>query len=201
MAESGNGPSDRSAHDLDVIVEVVGSRSERRWFARHENRCKPAARSVAKVFRDGSVYRGFIEAPRDHDDHVVGHVTLLVVGHQVFAGDSFEHIAVADDRLTHRMLVVNRVKELLPKTVFRVVETHVDLTENHSFFALHFSGGQRRVKDGVAQNIDGHGRVLRRNIDVIHRAVERGVSVDITAVSLNLSRYFAASAPLSSLEE
>ena len=52
----------------------------------------------------------------------------------------------------------------------------------------------------IAQHIDRDRRVLSRNIDVVDRAFERCVSIDVATMGLHFGRNFAAIASLGSLE-
>ena len=53
----------------------------------------------------------------------------------------------------------------------------------------------------VGQQIDRHARVFARQIDVIHRAIKRRVSVNVTAMGLDLGRDFPPRAPRRALEQ
>lgn len=94
-----------------------------------------------------------------------------------------------------------RGEQRLAETLVGVVLHHVDLTQDHVLLAGHLIRWQRRVQDHVREEVDGDRHVLAGQIDIVHRAVEGGVRIDIAAVGLDRGADFSARAALGPLEE
>ena len=99
------------------------------------------------------------------------------------------------------MLAEGGRKKLLAEPVIRVVLPHVDLAQDDVALANHLVGGQRGVQHGISEHIDGDASMLGRDVDVIHRAVEGRVGVEVAAVRLDGQGDFATRAPLGALEQ
>ena len=79
---------------------------------------------------------GRIKASGHDQHHVVRHVATLVVVDQCLPVHLGKHIAMADDRLTIRMLAKRGFEQRLPQSLLGVIESHVDLTENDLLLPL-----------------------------------------------------------------
>ena len=121
-----------------------------------------------------------------HDHHeVVRHVARLVVGDELLARDGRENVFVTNNRILVGMLAESRVEQRLAQTVVRIVVAHGDLAQDHVLLAGHFFDGQRRVQHRVGQHIERDIHMRRGQVDVVNRAVKRGVGVDVAAMRLH----------------
>ena len=108
---------------------------------------------------------------------------------------------MADDRLAIRMLAKRRSEQRVPNPIVRVVLRHRDLAQDDVLLLHALVGRQRRVQHRIREQIDRDRRVFAGQVDVIDRAIEGRVGVDVAAVRLDRRRDVASRAPLGALEQ
>jgi len=100
-----------------------------------------------------------------------------------------------------RMRPKRRRKQGFAETLIGVVMRHRDLAQNHVALAGDLVGGQCRVQRSVGEQVDRDGDMLRGQVDVVDRAVESRVGVDVAAMRLDRRTDLATGASLRALEQ
>ena len=201
MRQTGNLPTEPGPGNLHVFKKMLVTARELSGFIRHQDRSQTLARRFAEMFGNRGPRRSRIEIPCDDEHEIVGHVTGAIISNQIVTRGRGENVAVPDDRLPVRMRAKRSFKQRLPEPLIGIIQTHVDLAQNHFLFLRHFLGGQGRTQHCVGQEVDRHAGVLGRKIDIIHRAIKRRVSVDVSAMRLNGGGNLAARPALGALEK
>ena len=201
MREPGNLPAQAGAGHLHVLEEVPVAARKLPRLVGHQHRGQADTRGFAEMLRDGRAGRRRVEVADDHQHEVVRHVAGAIIGQQVLVAVGREHIAVADDRLAVGMHAEGGFEQGLGEPLVGIVEAHVDLPQDDFLFLRHLPGGQDRMEHGIGEQVDGHGGVRGRHVDVIHRAVKRGVGVDVAPVGLHRRGNLPAGPALRALEE
>src|SRR3954468_2128553 len=99
------------------------------------------------------------------------------------------------------MLPKSSVEERLAQPLVWIIAPHVDLSKNDIFFLRDLRRRQRGMQNSVRKQINGYGRMLRRKVYIVHRAVESRVRIDITAVRLDSRRDLASLSSLGPLKK
>ena len=79
-------------------------------------------------------------------------------------------------------------EQKLPRHSIRIVHSHRELAPNHFLFLAVFLRRQSRVHHRVGQNVERGRDPIFRHVDPINGAIERSVSVDVSANVLDFLR-------------
>ena len=201
VRESGNRPREHRPRHLDVFVAVLGARRELERLRGHQHRGEATARRGAEMLRHGGTRGREVEIADDDDHEVVWHVARPIIGREILGRRRGKDIAVSDDRLAIGVLAKRRGKQRIPQTVVGIVLRHRDLAQDDVFFLHGFVLRQLRMQHRVGQDVDRHGRVFARQIDVVNRAVKCRVGVDVAAMRLHRGADFPASPAVGAFEQ
>jgi hypothetical protein len=97
-----------------------------------------------------------------------------------------KNVRISDHRKAVGAAGIGRFEQPAAGASHRVVHVHVHLANDDLLFLLHLLRWQRGVLHDVTEDIDRHLGAGVRHVDVVHRAVERGVGVHVAARFLHL---------------
>ena len=122
-----------------------------------------------------------VNVAHDHVKDIGGNVAGSVVAHDVVPTEFVKDVRIADHRVTIRAGGVGGFEETPTGATAGIVLAHIDLAPDDVQFLFQFRLGQGGVLHDVAQNINSHARAGVGDINVIHRAIKRGVGVHVAA--------------------
>ena len=137
-----------------------------------------------------------------HDvEDIIWRVFFVVISADVVRLQLIENIRIADDGEAIRTARVGGFKQAAAGAAAGIVLAHVHFAADDVHFLGQFIRRQRGVLHDVAQDINRRGRAGVRHVNVIHRAVEAGVGVHVTARFLHFLVNAAAGARRGAFEE
>src|SRR4029077_14223950 len=80
------------------------------------------------------------------------------------------------------------LREYLMDEVVRIVFVHLDLFEDHAFFASDVFGFEYRIQDNVAEDVNGDGQVLVEDLGVEADGFFSGKGVHVATDGIHLAR-------------
>ena len=186
MAQVGNVPGHMEVPEFDRrFLDNFACGRLRRFLG--QNNCRDGLGfrfgvGFANLRRDGFRFH----VARDDVKDVVGRVFFAVIGMDVFRLQFVENVRIANDGEAIRAAGVSGFEQAAAGAAAGIVHVHVHLADDDFHFLGQFVGGQRGVLHNVAENVHGDACAGIGNVNVIDGAVERRVSVHITAGFLHL---------------
>ena len=181
-------PREGEARQFSLEFAVFLATTKLRWLARHEHIRQRTARMLFKKCGELCVDGVRIHIADDDEEYVVRCVAGAVVGDEVVACDLVEDIEMADDWIFQRMRCERGGEDLLPGNAVGIIVAHRKLAPNHLALLFQLIGGERGIHQRIGEQIERRLHAARRDINPIHRAVERRVGVDVAAVVLHRAR-------------
>ena len=201
VGHSRNPPRHRKPGKFCRKFLVNFATAELRWLGGDINRFESLARrgleKLAQLLPD---FRR-IHIPHDHEGQVVRDIPALVVAQHIVAREFVVNIQISDHRMPERTFGKNSPQHQLGRLPPRIVKPHRELPANDLLLLHILLLGQGRVLHHIGEDIHRLRGSLGRNVDPIHRAVERGVGIDVSPPVLNLLGNLAGRAFFGSLEE
>ena len=112
-------------------------------------------------------------------------MTAIIIPH-IVARQSDEQVLISNDRMTVRMFNVNILKSELAEFPVGIIFSHAHFPQYDLAFFLDLFGSDGRIHQHIGEDIQGHVKGLRGNLDRIDRVVLARRSVDLSADSMDL---------------
>src|SRR5467141_1967404 len=106
------------------------------------------------------------DVARSGDHQMVRREPLSKSRAQRIAVESFHRFRCAQNRAAQRMLRPEAAGENLVKSIFGIVQIHLDFFEDDLAFFLHIFGVEFRSEDEVGDDVKGDGQVLVKNLGI-----------------------------------
>ncbi len=127
-------------------------------------------------------------------------VALVIIRQHVLARDLVEEIEMADDGMPVGMPHEGGAENQPPQFRVGIVPPHGELAPDDVHLLVVFLRGNGGIENRVGKNVERRQGMIGRKIDVIDRAVERRVGVEMAAQVLDLLRQLAVAARRRALE-
>ena len=131
----------------------------------------------------------------DHDKgQVIWNVAGFVVVKHILAGELIIDVEIPDHRMAVRAFFENGIEHELGALAAGIIKSHGKLAADDFLFFRVFGFRQGRILHRIGQDFDSFRGSIRRCINPVNRAVERGVGIDVAATVLDLLGYFTRGA-------
>ena len=194
-------PDERAAAEFRLELLVGFAASDLRGLARDEDRGAGAALGGAEPLSREVEDGGGVHVAGDDEEHVIGHVAGAVVGGEVVAGEAVEDVEVPDDGVPVGALAEGGREHEFGAHAVGVIEAHGEFAADDLLLLCELLLRQGGVQGCVGEEFNRRGRAVRRDIDPVDGAVERGVGVDVAAGFLHRAGDFVGAAFLGALED
>ena len=193
--------TDAATENIIVADDILSACRQLNRFFLDQNRRQTTARHLAKSRLDLTQAIRRRHRTDNRDDDIVRHVAGFIICKELLASDLLVKRTVADDWLAVGMRLKRRAKQRLAQLAVGVVQAHIDLPQNHIALALHLLRRQRRVQHDIRQHVDNLAERVGRCVNIIDRAVKRGVRIDAAAHRVDFTADCFTAAALRALEQ
>ncbi len=181
MRRRGDMPGHVQPREFSREFAVRDTPAQLRRLLRNEDRRETAAWMRGEEFGQLRMHGIGIDIADHDEEHIVRHVTALVVGHHFIALQAVEDVEIADDRMPAGMFAESGGEERLAAHAIRVVHAHGEFAADDLLFLGVFLHGQGGIHHRIGQQIERDRHAFGRDIDPVNRPLEGGVGIDVAA--------------------